>query len=323
MDKVERLYHLDRLLAGRRTALPLAAIMAELQCSESSARRTIDALREHYQAPLIYDRPAQGWRYDTRHGEHPVQLPGLWFSDTELHALLSAHEILGAIPPGLLRNDLAPLTARIHAILARRGLAPDQLARRIRLIPIGARPLSPRGFGVIATALLQRRRLRIHYRARTSPHSGTREVSPERLTWYRNNWYLDAWCHQADGYRRFACECITDPQALATPAEDCGEAELDAYFAGAYGIFAGPAPHTAVLRFSPARARWVADEQWHPDQQGQRLPDGHYELRLPYGTATELLMDILRHGPEVQILSPPELIDAARDRLARTLAQYD
>ncbi|WP_295449479.1 WYL domain-containing protein [uncultured Thiodictyon sp.] len=322
MDKTERLYRLHHLLTGRRTTLRLATIMVELGCSESTARRTIDDLRDRYQAPLNYDAAGHGWRYDTSHGEHPFELPGLWFSDTELHALLTAQEILGDIPPGLLRGEIAPLTERIQTILAKRGLKPDQLTRRIRLIPIGARPLSPRGFGLIATALLQRRRLRIHYSARVSPHTGSREVSPERLTWYRNNWYLDAWCHQAEGFRRFACECIAHPEPLDAPAKDCDERELDAYFAGAYGIFAGAAAHIAVLHFSPERTRWVADEQWHPDQQGQRLPDGRYELRLPYGNDTELLMDILRHGPEVQVIAPPALVAAARELLARALAQY-
>ena len=323
MNKIERLYRLHQILAGRRTALPLASIMADLACSESTARRTLDDLRNRLQAPLVYDAHGHGWRLDTQHGERPVELPGLWFSDTELHARLTAHELLGAIPPGLLKDELAPLTARLHTILARRGLKPDQLAHRIRLIPIGARPLRPDDFGILAAALLQRRRLRIDYSARTSPHRGPREISPERLTWYRNNWYLDAWCHQADAFRRFACECITAPQPLPTPAKDCSETELNAYFSSAYGIFAGTAPHTATLRFSPERARWVADEQWHPQQQGQHLPDGRYELRIPYGTDTELLMDILRHGPEVEVIAPPALRAAARAQLARTLARDD
>lgn len=39
--------------------------------------------------------------------------------------------------------------------------------------------------------------------------------------------------------------------------------------------------NAAVLRFTPQRARWVAEEQWHPQQQGRMLEDGSYELRIP------------------------------------------
>ena len=31
--------------------------------------------------------------------------------------------------------------------------------------------------------------------------------------------------------------------------------------------------------------------------------------------ATELVMDVLRHGPEVEVLAPPELREAVRERL--------
>ena len=98
---------------------------------------------------------------------------------------------------------------------------------------------------------------------------------------------------------------------------------LDAYFGGSYGIFAGGPTGSATLRFSPERARWVADEQWHPEQEGRLLPDGRYELRIPYSTSHELLMDILRHGPEVEVIGPPELRQATRELLARTLASYE
>ena len=45
--------------------------------------------------------------------------------------------------------------------------------------------------------------------------------------------------------------------------------QLDRHFAVSYGIFAGTPQQTAVLRFSPERARWVAKEQWHRDQAGR------------------------------------------------------
>ena len=70
------------------------------------------------------------------------------------------------------------------------------------------------------------------------------------------------------------------------------EAKLDEHFATAYGIFAGTPTHTAVLRFTPERARWVVDEQWHPRQAGRFLDDGRYELQIPYSDARELIMDI-------------------------------
>ena len=78
----------------------------------------------------------------------------------------------------------------------------------------------------------------------------------------------------------------------------------------------------AVLRFSRERARWVADERWHPEQSGQFLTDGRYELRIPYRDARELIMDILRHGEEVEVVEPEGLRQDVIGALRRALGRY-
>ena len=100
------------------------------------------------------------------------------------------------------------------------------------------------------------------------------------------------------------------------------EAELDEHYASAYGIFGGKADKVAVLRFTPERARWVADEKWHPQQQGRWLPDGSYELRIPYREPRELVMDIMRHGASVEVVSPPELREQIAAELRMAAARY-
>ena len=73
----------------------------------------------------------------------------------------------------------------------------------------------------------------------------------------------------------------------------------------------------AKLRFTPAAARWVATEQWHPQQKASTDDEGRYLLELPYANPTELVMDILRHGAEVEVLAPAELRQAVRRRTRR------
>jgi predicted DNA-binding transcriptional regulator YafY len=90
-----------------------------------------------------------------------------------------------------------------------------------------------------------------------------------------------------------------------------------------YGIFAGKANKTAVLRFSASAARWVADERWHPRQVGQFLTDGRYELRVPYRDATELAMDILRYGADVEVVAPESLRGTVAAKLREALALYN
>jgi len=96
-------------------------------------------------------------------------------------------------------------------------------------------------------------------------------------------------------------------------------ADLQAHFEKGYGLFAGPAINTAVLRFSPSIARDIAAQAWHPDQRGQWVGD-HYELSFPYSDERELVGDILRHIPHVQVLSPATLKIAVKERLTTALS---
>ena len=78
----------------------------------------------------------------------------------------------------------------------------------------------------------------------------------------------------------------------------------------------------ATLRFTPERARWIAAEQWHPDQQGSWLDDGSYQLRLPYSDSRELVLDILRYGPDVEVIGPKELREEVKKKLLAALENY-
>ncbi len=134
---------------------------------------------------------------------------------------------------------------------------------------------------------------------------------------YRSNWYLDTWCHLRRAFRHFSIDRLHPVAILDTPAREFSDATLDRHFAGAYGIFAGHPRATAHLRFSPSAARWVADEQWHPRQEGRVLRDGGYELKVPYSRPEELVMDILKYGPDVEVLRPTSL----RRRVAAALRE--
>ena len=52
------------------------------------------------------------------------------------------------------------------------------------------------------------------------------------------------------------------------------------------------------------------------------LDDGSWALSLPYMDETELVMDLLRQGEQVQVLAPDSLRAAVQRRLAAALAVY-
>jgi predicted DNA-binding transcriptional regulator YafY len=168
----------------------------------------------------------------------------------------------------------------------------------------------------------QGKRLQLRYFTRSSAEHSEREVSPQRLVYYRDNWYLDAWCHLREGLRTFALDAVAEAREMDMQALEVSQPDLDVHHASSYGIFSGPPKHLAVLRFGAHRARWVAKERWHRDQEGRFLDDGRYELSVPYSNALELIMDVLKYGSDVEVLEPRELREAVAERLRAALAVY-
>jgi predicted DNA-binding transcriptional regulator YafY len=323
MDKFDRIYKIHNVLKTRRVPVSRAELARQLDgCAESTVYRLIRAMRDYLNAPIEWNGEAGGYRYRRDAQGDAYELPGLWFNARELQALLVFDRLFESLEPGLLGEHLAPLAQRVSQLLEHKRLGLSETARRVRVIGMAARPAGE-WFHVLAGAVLQRRRLRLRYHSRGKDEISERTICPQRLVHYRDSWYLDGWCHLRKGLRSFAVDRVRHAVELPDPARDIPDDELDEHLASAYGIFSGKANKTAVLRFSAERARWVADERWHPKQVGQFLTDGRYELRIPYRDDRELLMDIMRHGPEVEVVAPETLRRAIAEKLKSALARYD
>jgi predicted DNA-binding transcriptional regulator YafY len=319
MDRTERFYRIQQLLRARR-AVPLEDFLSGLEVSRATFKRDVEYLRSRMNVPIVWDRVAGGYRLDT--AESGQELPGLWFSAGEAYALLTMHHLLENLEPGLLEAHLAPLMGRLEKLLGSRGHAAAEVRRRIRILHAARRRMPAHHFETIARALLERRRLRIRHYHRATDVRAERTVSPQRLVHYRENWYLDAWCHLREDLRSFAVDAIETAHLEDVAAESVPDGELDARLASGYGIFSGERLEWATLRFSPQRSRWVSAEQWHPQQRSRVEADGSYVLEFPYSDSRELLMDILKHGPDVEVLAPESLREAVRRQLERSLERY-
>ena len=322
MNRTERFYKIDQLLHERRV-VPIEVFLEELGVSRATFKRDMEYLRDRLNAPIVWDREARGYRFDVQSGTGPVYaLPGLWFSASEAYALLSAHRLLAEIEPGVLTSHIAPLQTRLAALLESSGYTAQEIMRRVRILSMHRPSVEPRHFAEVARALLQRQRIEIDAYNRERDEINTRVVSPQRLVHYRDNWYLDAFCHWRRALRSFAVDTLRRVKVLPDKAREVAEETLDAHYASAYGIFSGKPKARARLRFLPGRARWVAAEQWHPAQKGEWLPDGSYRLSIPYSDARELLMDILRHGRHVVVEGPLSLERLVAQEIAAMAQAY-
>lgn len=318
MEKLQKVYRLHHLLKSRKHPVSLKVLQKETESSRATINRIIRDLRLYYNAPIAYDRERNGYFYENK----LFELPGLWFSPEELFSLLTLQRLLREAQPGLMDEQLTPLKAKIEEILGAEHLGSGELQKRVRIIRMAGREISPDIFQALSGALGQRKQLLISHSSRESGATNQREVSPQRLTHYRDNWYLDAWCHMRRALRSFSVERILEARMLDEGCVEIQEAELDLHFSSGYGIFAGEPENVAKLKFSPERAKWVSGEKWHPEQKSAFDQDGCYILEIPYSDPRELIMDILKYGPDVEVMSPEPLKEHVRGKLAEALKNY-
>jgi len=321
MDRTERFYKIDNLLHVN-AVVPITRFLRELEVSRATFKRDIEYMRDRLNAPIEWDRGDGGYRYASGVAGKQQSLPGLWFNASEAYALLMMQALLSEMQPGLLGPHIAPLKARLRAVIESGKHPAGDVESRVKLLNVAARPVTDKNFEVVAAALLGRQRLQILYYSRVRNESSTREVSPQLLIHHRGNWYLGAWCHQQEAMRSFAMDAIEQASVLSKTSKAMPKKALDGFVGQGYGIFSGSEVQWAKLRFTEERARWVSRELWHPLQRLTPKEDGRLVMELPFTDLRELSMDILRQGRHVEVLGPPELRAQVAQELRETLGQY-
>jgi predicted DNA-binding transcriptional regulator YafY len=148
-------------------------------------------------------------------------------SDREILALLSMMQLLSTLEPNsLISSQVEPIKKRLQKMLETGCVDADELASRVKVLPLARRPINEDTFNVVADALLSRERLEILHFNKGNNKDTTRQVSPQQLVYYRDNWYLDAFCHDKDDLRSFSLTESTRQRKLVAPPSRCPRAPL-------------------------------------------------------------------------------------------------
>lgn len=319
MDKFDRFQLLHRQFRLHHKPITLARLATLLECSEKTVKRAIDNMRDYLDAPIAYFPEAKGWGYVQQEQGH-YELPGLWLTSAELQSLALLLQLLDSFGNGLLNQELSVIEQSISKLLAARGIERSAFDQHIKVLPLSNRYIASQLFAQVCEAILTKRRLSISY-CNYQQQMSRREISPQTLVYYRENWYLDAWCHLRHGLRTFSLARLEKLNILNERALPVSGEELKAHFSEGYGIFSGAAKYMATLRFSPELAHEIAMQQWHPEQIGV-WDDREYVLSLPYSDERELIQDILRYSPHVTVEQPSELRQAVCARLQQAIELY-
>ena len=310
-----------RSMLSRNRLVTKEAFLEEFEISEATFKRDLDKMRDFYHYDIVYDRDENAYRL--KNEAQSFELPGLVFSQRELLALLTIQNMITELEPGLLGPKLQPLQERLTDLLDSQGLDAASLTKRVRAVHAGKRRLELKCFETLAQATLERKKVHVHHFNRQRNETTERDISPQQLVHYRDNWYVDAWCHLRNKLLNFSVDAITKCTILGTAAKEVSQKDIQITMQSGYGIFGGEATHWAKLKFSPLRARWVQAEEWHPEQKTTLHKDGSYTLEIPYSDDRELLGDILLFGPDVEVVGPKQLRDKLALAVKQTLKIYE
>ena len=318
-QKAHRLNELINLLENSNRDCKLSTLAKQLDCNEKTIRRYIQEIEYHRQAPYSIQN---GWvRIDHEQRTQQSLINGYWLDNQTIQGLVHTYQLINNLPKELTQLAKKPLQKTLNT-LQTTPLSKHSLKKHIQIIPSLPVSTNQQIFQQILDAILDKQQIHIHYWKRKDNSHSERTLSPQKIILYKDQWYLDAYCHLKQDLRTFNLIAITQITRQTKAAKKIAHKQLKQHYTTSYGIFAGKKTHTAIIHFNPTTARWIQHCQWHPDQSIQQQKDGSIHLHIPYHNATELIADILKWGENATVLAPEQLIEEIKHKIAQMHKNY-
>ncbi|MBA3014042.1 MAG: WYL domain-containing protein [Proteobacteria bacterium] len=303
----------------RKQHYPNASNLAEqFEITIKTGQRCIEYFRDRLLVPLEYDFFKKGYRYT----DPSFQLPVTRISEEELLALLISQKLITEASAGSLGDELGRVSKRLGSLLAANlpGRAHPEDAFSFRWKNIN--PTDPRIFKVVTSALLQGRLLTFNYHSPSAVHDVVRTVEPHHMVNYMGNWHLIAFCHLRVEWRDFLLGRMTNCAMENREFTIREREEWQPFLQNTFGIYQNRSSFDVVLRFTPERSRWVKEEVWHERQIEEVQADGSLIRTIPVSHEVEIMMEVLKHGSQVEVLKPQWLRDKVIEEMRAAVTNY-
>jgi proteasome accessory factor C len=259
----------------------------------------------------------------------PDQLMEIIVDDQEVIADLGTE--LGR-PRRLTAAEGFALAASARAILAVPGADPDgALGRALSKLEavLGGRGLlrvdlrEPAHLAVIRDASDPGRQLELQYYSASSDRESTRVVDPVSVRLIEGHWYLDGYCHNVSGMRRFRVDRVSAARLTGEPAchggEDVDPERSEEGAQSSEAFVPGPEATVAHLAVDDD-AVWITEALLNSSSEPR--PDGRTGVTLAVASTVWFGRLLLRLGPHAEVLDPPELAEVGRQAARQLLTRY-
>ena len=157
------------------------------------------------------------------------------------------------------------------------------------------------------------------YVSASKPDPAARHLDPYVLAHRWGWWYVAGYCHTRNQVRTFRVDRIQSLTLLDTVFQIPADFNAREFLAR---DFQGQPQVHARLRFKPEAAH-IARINRNSYQSLEEQPDGSIVVTMVSPDLNWAASSILMHGPEVEVLEPPECRRMVRDWAQAILVQYD
>ncbi|WP_229994971.1 WYL domain-containing protein [Arthrobacter sp. Bi26] len=233
------------------------------------------------------------------------------FTVDEACALLTGLETLNGLPEIAEGGALESVTLKLMAAAGEEG---------VKAAALSGPEVAPGNSATLETARTAIRsgaQLHLRYFSPQRDAVSDRDVDPLRLYSLDNTWYLEAYCHSAQGLRNFRLDRIEALEPNGRPAAATAK-PADSF---PVKLFTPNDDDTVVVVELAPRGTGLADDYYA--ERTAALPGGGMLAEIRFGSTGWLPMFVAQHGGMVRILQPDALANASREWLAAALAQYE
>lgn len=316
----ERLMRIHQLLTAGKFP-NIRTVAAEFRISTKTIKRDFQYLRDHYDAPLAYDRRRHGFYYSGPVTNFPV---GPSITEAEMFSLLVAHKAIAQYRGTPFHQPLQLAFDKLTGRLDRKErYTLENFHEALSFRPLAPEDADLQTFQTITRALQEKRALKFHYRKPGEKQSRPRCVHPYHLTCSDNRWYVLAYDPDCGDVRTFALGRIAAPTVTAISFSKSPHFDPHKYLAASFGVMKGDGNYEVLIEFDAWATDQLRGRQWHPTQQVQELPGGGSHLRLQLSGLEEIERWILSWGTHANVLRPAALIARLHQTIHTLARRYD
>lgn len=201
-------------------------------------------------------------------------------------------------------------------------LGKQRLSGRVSVenIPSGQYNLTP-----IMDAMLAERVLGIEYRKYTAINTETLHVEPWAVKEHNRRWYLIGWCRERQALRVYGLDRIHSIVQSDEKFRMDSDFDVDELFAESFGMYLADEQEvrTITLRTSELQARFLRDLPLHPSQKEiSQDEDGSVLFAIRVAVNEALLMELMKYGDKLEVVSPKELRTQVRKMFESAVKKY-